>query len=47
VTPVRDTFVSLTDDGVLLVKNSDREPHEAQQVRSYAAAVHEPGSRPA
>jgi secernin len=39
-----DTLVTLTDDGVLLAKNSDRDPNEAQQVRWHAAAEHEPGA---
>ncbi len=39
-----DTLVSLTDDGVLFAKNSDRDPNEAQVLRWHAAADHEPGS---
>jgi hypothetical protein len=39
-----DTMVSLTDDGVLFAKNSDRDPNEAQVLRWYAAADHPPGS---
>ena len=39
-----DTFASLTDDGVLLAKNSDRDANEAQTVRWYAAADHVAGS---
>ena len=39
-----DTLVTLTDDGVLLAKNSDRDPNEVQQVRWYAGAEHEPGA---
>ncbi|MCB0905602.1 MAG: hypothetical protein KDB63_00595 [Nocardioidaceae bacterium] len=39
-----DTFVSLTDDGVLLAKNSDRDVNEAQTVRWHAAADHTAGS---
>jgi secernin len=39
-----DTFVSLTGDGVLLAKNSDRDVNEAQTVRWYTAADHEPGT---
>lgn len=39
-----DTMVSLTDDGVLFAKNSDRDPNEAQVLRWYDAQQHEPGS---
>lgn len=39
-----DTLVTLTEDGVLLAKNSDRDANEPQQVRWYAAADHAPGS---
>jgi dipeptidase len=38
-----DTFVSLTDDGVLFGKNSDRDANEAQSVQWYAAADHVAG----
>jgi dipeptidase len=40
-----DTMVSLTDEGVLFAKNSDRDANEAQVLRWYAAADHSPGSR--
>lgn len=40
-----DTFVALGGDGVLLGKNSDREPNEAQQLRWYAASDPIPGGR--
>jgi dipeptidase len=39
-----DTMVSLTPDGVLFAKNSDREPNEAQVLRWYAGGRHEPGT---
>lgn len=39
-----DTLVSLTDDGPLFAKNSDRDANEAQVLRWYAAADHAPGS---
>ena len=37
-----DTLVSLTDGGVMFAKNSDRDANEAQAIRWYAAADHEP-----
>lgn len=40
-----DTMVSLTDDGLLFAKNSDRDANEAQVLRWYPAADHAPGSR--
>ena len=39
-----DTLVSLTDDGPLFAKNSDRDANEAQVLRWYAAADHPPGT---
>jgi secernin len=37
-------MVTLTGDGVLFAKNSDRDPNEAQTLRWYAAGEHPPGS---
>lgn len=40
-----DTFVLRADTGMVLAKNSDRDPNEAQLWEWTAAADHEPGAR--
>lgn len=39
-----DTMVTITDDGVLFAKNSDRDPNEAQVIEWHPAADHEPNA---
>jgi secernin len=39
-----DTLVSITDDGLLFAKNSDRDPNEAQVLRWHPAAEHPGGA---
>ncbi|MCP4435734.1 MAG: peptidase U34 [Actinomycetia bacterium] len=40
-----DTLVSLTDDGILFAKNSDRDPNESQVPEWHRRANHPPGSQ--
>ena len=40
-----DTIVSVSEHGVLLAKNSDRDPNEAQLLEWHHGQTHEPGSR--
>ncbi|MGI9579278.1 MAG: C69 family dipeptidase [Microthrixaceae bacterium] len=40
-----DTLVSLTGDGVLFAKNSDRDPNESQLIEWHAARSHEPDAQ--
>jgi hypothetical protein len=40
-----DSFVTVTDDGVMFAKNSDRDPNESQVLQWVEAADHQPGDR--
>ncbi len=41
--PMCDSFVAITDDGVMFAKNSDRDPNESQSLEWIAAADHPAG----
>ena len=40
-----DSFVTITDNGVMFAKNSDRDPNEAQPLEWIPAADHPAGDR--